>query len=59
MSIENLKDKIEDLGAEKVFDSHIESQFYDFPDGRIEEEGLLRLRKREDKIFITRKKEVS
>lgn len=54
-----LSDKIEGLGAEKVFDSHIESEFYDFPDGRIEESGLLRLREREDKAFITRKKDIS
>lgn len=56
---EELSNKIEELGAEKVFDSHIESEFYDFPDGRIEENGLLRLREREDKIFVTRKKDVS
>lgn len=54
-----LEQKIEDLGAEKIFEGHIESEFFDFPDGRIEEKGLLRLRKREDKTFITRKKEIS
>ena len=56
---EKLEQKIEDLGSKKIFDSQIESEFYDFPDGRIEENGLLRLREREDKTFITRKKEIS
>jgi len=56
---EKLREKLNSIGAEKVFNSHIESEFYDFPDGRIEEDGVLRLRKREDKVFITRKKEVS
>jgi len=54
-----LSHKIEETGAKKVFDSHIESYFYDFPDGRIEENGILRLRKTSKNVFITRKKEIA
>lgn len=51
--------KIEDLGAEKVFDSSLKSELYDFPDGRIEETGILRLRTRDDKSFVTRKEVIA
>ncbi len=56
---EELSEKLRNIGAEKVFDSQIKSELYDFPDGRIEEEGVLRLRTREDKSFVTRKQRVA
>lgn len=56
---EELTEKLRNIDAEKVFDSHIKSELYDFPDGRIEEDGVLRLRTREDKSFVTRKQKVA
>ena len=56
---EKLSEKLVDIGANKVFDSPIRSELYDFPDGRIEENGVLRLRTREDKSFVTRKEKIA
>lgn len=56
---EKLSEKLEEIGAKKVFDSEIRSELYDFPDGRIEEDGILRLRTRQDKSFVTRKQKVA
>lgn len=56
VDVKKVSEKLEDIGAEKVFDSEIRSELYDFPDGRIEEDGLLRLRIRDEKSFVTRKK---
>ena len=56
---EELEEKLGSIGAEKQWSSDIESEFFDFSDGSIEENGLLRVRSRKDKVFVTRKKEVS
>lgn len=48
-----------DSGAEKVFEGDVRSEFYDFPDGRIEEDGVLRLREMGEKTFVTLKKDIS
>lgn len=56
---ERVSEKIEDLGAKKAFEGKMRSEFYDFPDGRIEENGLLRLRTKGSESFITRKIDVS
>jgi adenylate cyclase class 2 len=56
---EEIEEKLDDIGAEKKWSYDIESEFFDFPDGRIEEDGLLRVRWREDKTFVTRKKDAS
>lgn len=55
---EEISEKIEDIGAKKKFDSQLKSKFFDFPDGSIESEGILRLRDTGERTFITRKKEV-
>lgn len=52
-------EQLEEQGAEKVFDGEVTSRFYDYPDGRIEEEGVLRLREAGDHTFITYKIDVS
>jgi adenylate cyclase class 2 len=56
---EKLSEKIEELGAEKKFESSMRSEFFDFPDSRIEKDGILRLRTRDGEAFITRKREVA
>jgi adenylate cyclase class 2 len=56
---EEIEEKLGNIGAEKQWSYDIESEFFDFPDGRIEENGLLRVRWREDKTFVTRKTDVS
>lgn len=56
---DKLPEKIEGLDAKKKFASSMTSEFFDFPDGRIEDEGILRLRTRDDEAFITRKKLVA
>lgn len=55
---EKLSEKLRSIGAQKIFDSHVKSELYDFPDGRIEENGVLRLRTIEDRSFVTRKEKV-
>ncbi len=56
---EKVYDRLREIGAEKVFDSEIESEFYDFPDDRIEQQGTLRLRREGDRVYITGKKDLS
>lgn len=53
-------ERLEEVGAEQVFDGPVRSRFYDFPDGRIEAQGSLRLRQLGDEeAFLTYKQEVS
>jgi len=52
--------RLDELGAEQVFDGDVRSRFYDFPDGRIEDQGSLRLRQLgTEAAFITYKQDVS
>lgn len=54
---EQLEKKIVDLGAQKVFDGVVITQFYDFPDGSIQKaKDLIRLRLKGDAAFITYKR---
>lgn len=54
-----VSERLEAVGAAKVFDGEVESRFYDYPDGRIEQQGVLRLREAGDHAFITYKKDIS
>ena len=56
---EEVDRKVMENGGRKVFEGRIETIFYDFPDGRMEEKGVMRLRKSPGKAFITQKKDVS
>lgn len=55
---EELRGKLEKIGAIKVFEEQVKSEFYDFEDGRIEENGQIRLRTIGDRSFVTRKIDV-
>jgi adenylate cyclase class 2 len=55
---EELCGKLEGIGASKVFEDNVKSDFYDFEDGRIEENGQIRLRTIGDHSFVTRKIDV-
>lgn len=55
---EELRKKLEGIGATKVFEKQVKSDFYDFEDGRIEENGQIRLRTVGDHSFVTRKNDV-
>jgi len=55
---EELREKLEKIGASKVFEEQVKSEFYDFEDGRIEENGQIRLRTIRDNSFVTRKIDV-
>lgn len=47
-------------GVEQVYDGTMRTRFYDFPDGRIEDEGgVLRLRERGDDVFVTYKEPIA
>jgi len=49
--------KLEEMGAEKIFDGELINVYFDFPDGRLEKEGkILRLRKIGEKFILTYKK---
>ena len=52
---DKIRDMMEDIGAEKKYEGSVKSRFYDYKDGRIEQEGSLRLRELETHAFITRK----
>lgn len=57
---EEMVKKLLDLGAEKVFEGKLVSNLYDFEDKSIKKQhSLLRLRKKEDKVFLTFKKSIS
>ena len=55
---DELRKKLEKIGAIKVFEEQVKSEFYDFKDGRIEENGQIRLRTIGDRSFVTRKIDV-
>lgn len=46
---------MDDIGAKKKYDGFVRSRFYDYSDGRIEEDGSLRLRELDTHAFLTRK----
>lgn len=52
---DKLRAKLEEIGVSKVFEENVKSEFYDFEDGRIEENGQIRLRTIGDNSFVTRK----
>ncbi len=47
------------IGAEQEFDGEVRSLFFDYPSGEIEENGVLRLRRRGDTVFVTLKNDRS
>ena len=55
---DELREKLDGIGASKVFEKQVSSEFYDFEDGRIEENGQIRLRTIGDNSFVTRKIDV-
>ena len=55
---EELRKNLDDIGANKLFEEKVSSEFYDFEDGRIEKKGQIRLRIIGDNSFITRKIDV-
>lgn len=52
---DTVREQLEDRGIEQKQAGEIESRFYDFQDGRIEDQGVLRLRRYGDKTFVTYK----
>jgi adenylate cyclase class 2 len=55
-----LRNRLEALGAEKVFEGEVFTLFYDASDGSISKRGdLLRLRRMGDKVYLTYKHHVS
>ena len=58
IDVEKVRQEMEKLGAEKKFEGNVVSEFYDYKDGRIEENGLLRLRATGEHTFITRKTDI-
>lgn len=53
---DEIAEKLDAIGAKHKFDTTVRSRFYDFPDGRIEQNGLLRLRTVNDTAFVTLKR---
>jgi predicted adenylyl cyclase CyaB len=52
-----IEETLSGLGARKVFDSDVETLFFDFKEGTIiKQKNVLRLRKEQDKIELTYKK---
>ncbi len=56
---QEVTERLDELGAEKVFDGEVTSRFYDYPDGSIDDQGVLRLREAGDHAFITYKIDIS
>ncbi|MDY6770995.1 MAG: class IV adenylate cyclase [Candidatus Nanohaloarchaea archaeon] len=53
-------ERLAEVGAEQVMDAEVESSFYDYPDGSIEKQGVLRLRRIEEyDTFVTMKCDIS
>lgn len=50
-----IRRKMQEMNAEKKFEGEVISEFYDFEDGRIEENGILRLRRLGSETILTRK----
>ena len=54
---QRIEERLLSLGAEKVFDGHIENLFFDFKNRALAEaKNLVRLRKEDDKAVLTFKK---
>jgi len=52
-----IEKKLISLGAKKIFDGKIEAEFFDFENNSLQKSDIiLRLRKEEEKIFLTFKK---
>lgn len=56
---DSVRNQLQEHGAEQLFADEVRSLFFDYPDGRIEENGSLRLRQRGEDAFITLKQDVS
>ena len=52
---DEIRELMNDIGARKKYEGSVTSRFYDYPGGRIEENGGLRLRELETHAFLTRK----
>lgn len=50
-----IRRKMQEMNAEKKFEGKVQSEFYDYEDGRIEENGILRLRRLGPDTILTRK----
>jgi adenylate cyclase class 2 len=50
-----IRRKMQEMNAEKKFEGEVRSEFYDYEDGRIEENGILRLRRLGSETILTRK----
>ncbi|QKQ98733.1 CYTH domain-containing protein [Candidatus Nanohaloarchaea archaeon] len=50
-----IRRKMQEMNAEKKFEGKVQSEFYDYEDGRIEENGILRLRRLGSETILTRK----
>jgi len=60
INIEEIKAKLKELGAEKIFDGEVISVYYDFSDKRLEKESkILRLRQKDNKVILTYKELIS
>ena len=56
INVEEIRKKLLDLGAEKVFEGEIQMTSYDFPDNRLEKKGeFIRLRKLGEKVELCHK----
>lgn len=57
---EKIKDKLISLGAKKIFEGEVISEFYDYKDNNLKlKKSFLRLRQKGDESYITFKKKIS
>ncbi len=57
---QSVNQKLESLGAKKVFEGEVTASYYDFSNGKLGKDGLvLRLRKKEQTVELTLKKKLS
>ncbi len=57
IDVEEVEEKLKEMGVEKVFDGELVNVYFDFSDKRLEKEGkVLRLRKKDEKVILTYKK---
>lgn len=60
INVEEIEEKLKEMGAEEVFDGELVNAYFDFSDRRLEKEGkVLRLRKKDDKVILTYKKYIT
>lgn len=50
---EKIIQKLEDLGAKKIFEGDLISSYFDFPDNSISNKGVLRIRKNDKETILT------